>query len=782
MDETLILDKYSIWRKLPEALGNDETMSLLEEYKKYGDPKVKEKLINGNLRFVRFYVMKYKRWLCRCQSQIEPDVEDLMQQGVFVLIKTIDKFDMDYKFQFSTYLSRALDNNLSMLKRDKISRLAQNTVSLHDRVFTQSSKGDRELEIMDTLGDNFKLIEDIETKMTVDEFNKILSLLSKRQRDIFLMYYRDKMNVDFVCKKMHISRNSLYHILLPEVCDKIKRIYETGVTDVDLDARGLEIGNVQRDRLARYRKILKNYDRDFLENYLCLKLAPRKREIYKVGILRYYGQSMFELSKQVGTTVSNTFASLDNIEKFIDKNIDKLYKEYKNGEEVKPAKVSDKIVWKINANKKLVDEYGGELFLRKYFVPTLAEREKYIFDQLVLSYYGQSVTSVCKKVGITVSNALTVRERVLEKLRNADFDILVDMIDRTKQNIAAADKISMTHHDKVKKRVELVKKYGGCDFLKEYFLPTLPKGQQIVFKDYYLEPKYDRYDTMAKGTGLTMAFIIKSEKVILEKLATTNVEELRSIQDQVERELNYQKYLANEIDYRGSYKKRVAHRQKILMENGGIEFLRERFVPSLLNADKIIFEKYLVECVSSEKVYEALGFKHKDKSIDGLREDGSYVTMMYRNRILPKLKKFRESFEDFDSEVKQFYMQKGFKDLHGDEFEKVAFAIPEKEKKDEVKIKKTFSDKQIEAWGGKIVIAKKHLPMLRTVVDQLYALNAIVKDIDEKEVIKNIGMEDAPKTEYNNFKLNFVSKMNRLARLNAEDVKKFNDQKAEKDK
>ena len=44
MDETLILDKYSVWRKLPEALGNDETMSLLEEYKNFGDPKVKEKL------------------------------------------------------------------------------------------------------------------------------------------------------------------------------------------------------------------------------------------------------------------------------------------------------------------------------------------------------------------------------------------------------------------------------------------------------------------------------------------------------------------------------------------------------------------------------------------------------------------------------------------------------------------------------------------------------------------------------------------------------------------
>lgn len=47
--------------------------------------------------------------------------------------------------------------------------------------------------------------------------------------------------------------------------------------------------------------------------------------------------------------------------------------------------------------------------------------------------------------------------------------------------------------------------------------------------------------------------------------------------------------------------------------------------------------------MSTEKVYEALGFKHKDKSIDGLREDGTYVTTMYRNRILPKLKKFRQT-------------------------------------------------------------------------------------------------------------------------------------------
>ena len=199
------MDKFSVWRNLPERLSNQEIMRLMKEYKEYGSEEARQKLIESHLRFVRYYVSKYMRWLIRCQSSIEPDIEDLMQQGTMVLMRAIDKFDLSYNFQFSTYLSGALEKSLSNLKRSKNVKLAQNTRSLYD--FTNWKKSDSGIRLIDKLGDDNLAVDKMNEDIEVKDLKKILMLLPKKKRDIYLANFVEGNHKRKLRKDMALTRH-----------------------------------------------------------------------------------------------------------------------------------------------------------------------------------------------------------------------------------------------------------------------------------------------------------------------------------------------------------------------------------------------------------------------------------------------------------------------------------------------------------------------------------------------------------------------------------------------
>ena len=153
------MDQNSFWNNLPDALTSFENAELMKEYKQTGSDEIKRKLIEGNLKFIKYYISNKMQWLVNCQSCVSPSLEDLLQQGVFVLIKAIDKFDVNYGTQFLTYLSNSLRNDLAMLKRNKNAKLAQKTQSLETPF--QEKDGEEGGTLMDLLGDDNLAVEQI---------------------------------------------------------------------------------------------------------------------------------------------------------------------------------------------------------------------------------------------------------------------------------------------------------------------------------------------------------------------------------------------------------------------------------------------------------------------------------------------------------------------------------------------------------------------------------------------------------------------------------------------
>ena len=111
----IIINGYHEPRK---KLTTKETYALIDEYQKTKDEKIKEKLVNDNIKLV---ISMTKRFYNRSDG-----CEDLFQVGMIGLIKAIENFNTSYDLKFSTYAVPLIIGEMKRYLRDnhqiKISR------------------------------------------------------------------------------------------------------------------------------------------------------------------------------------------------------------------------------------------------------------------------------------------------------------------------------------------------------------------------------------------------------------------------------------------------------------------------------------------------------------------------------------------------------------------------------------------------------------------------------------------------------------------------------------
>lgn len=159
------------YERSSDVLSKKEFNQLLTKYRN-GDKYALEKLIIHNQKLVLSRVERLNYYRC--------DFDDLFQLGMIGLVKAIDNFDMTKEYEFSTYASKCIDNEILMYLRKNSKN--RTLISIDD-------SPEEGYSLKETLRDEYDLEEDcIDREMVLVIRNKV-SELSDRERLIVSLYY-----------------------------------------------------------------------------------------------------------------------------------------------------------------------------------------------------------------------------------------------------------------------------------------------------------------------------------------------------------------------------------------------------------------------------------------------------------------------------------------------------------------------------------------------------------------------------------------------------------------
>ena len=495
------------WENIPKNLPPDEIASMLEEYKKTGNQKIREEIALNMRRFICFFVSK----VYQGELSEKEDKEDVYQDLMEVTLKCVDKFTKtNFNFSFTTYVSKYYMAYFGNKRREK-SRQKRNAivVSLDDKV----SYKDKQIPLEEFVPADINFLENLHDELDVQWVNeKILPLLSKEEREIFTNYFFKKLPLDKL--SINYSREG-NRKMLEKVKEKVIGLYNDGITEMDEAMKKVNLTLPQKNLFACSHAMLKKYGREFLEEAFLPRLTKRQAEIFKDNILNFDGTA------KLNDSVSETITLFQDKLKMLEPE----FKRYVSLKEETPLKQKQRK----ERNGRLIEEYGGNLFLRKYFLPLLSEQEKKVFELAILNYSRGTSEDLAKKAEMNLATFNNTLNNSLNKLKNVDFEVLVDVVDNASKNKVALKSTSIANFDIVKERQELMKKFGGKEFLKEIFSPLLTDSQKKVFDALFLYPHVFTYAEVAEELNYAVPSIISTEKVIVEKLKNTNFKLLRKI-------------------------------------------------------------------------------------------------------------------------------------------------------------------------------------------------------------------------------------------------------------
>jgi len=216
-----------------------------------GNENAKSIIIKENSGLIWSVVRRFRERGC--------DAEDLFQIGAIGLLKCIDKFDMDYNVEFSTYAVPMIMGEIKRFLRDdgiiKISRplkeLNVRARYMQEELTKKNGKPPSMKELADCLGvDMEMLVEAMEAGREVESIHKTIY-----QNDGNGVLLADKLMADDNEEKM-VDIIALREIMskLPEAERKIiKMRYFSDRTQADI-AKTIGISQVQVSRIEKKAK------------------------------------------------------------------------------------------------------------------------------------------------------------------------------------------------------------------------------------------------------------------------------------------------------------------------------------------------------------------------------------------------------------------------------------------------------------------------------------------------------------------------------------------------
>lgn len=203
----------------PRPLTAEKEREYLEAYRRDGDDRARDQLIEHNLRLVAHIIKKY-------YSSVR-DQDDLISIGTIGLIKAVNTFDYTKGTRLATYASRCIENEILMYFR--ASRKTAQDVSMDDPIDTD--KDGHPLTLMDVIAEEDNTFENLDLKINAEKLYRYIGeTLDDREKEIIELRYGllgDGLTQREVASKLNISRSYVSRIE-KKALDKLKRRFDAG--------------------------------------------------------------------------------------------------------------------------------------------------------------------------------------------------------------------------------------------------------------------------------------------------------------------------------------------------------------------------------------------------------------------------------------------------------------------------------------------------------------------------------------------------------------------------
>lgn len=320
--------RLNIWGDdLPPALSPKQTKKLLCEYKESGDDSIRDQIIEGNLRFVVYYVNRYCKKYLNQISVVEPSLEDLYQIGALGLIRAVKTYDTNLPFAFNTYVGKSIYRTIQTYNR--LNKSIKTQYSLNA---TQNSDSDD--EVMKTLQDEVNTEENTTDCLDVDFIKKvILPRLNPKNAEIFYKYFFERKTLQQIADEGTLSRERIRQII-NTTKEQVLALYENP-NNANILINSNFYNTKSQKRYEKNQKYIQKYGKEFLVNYVFYKLNANQGKVLKNVILNYDGTAMRETAQKLNLSERTLYRLIYKIYDILDENGEQYYQEYLSGKSPK---------------------------------------------------------------------------------------------------------------------------------------------------------------------------------------------------------------------------------------------------------------------------------------------------------------------------------------------------------------------------------------------------------------------------------------------------------------
>lgn len=359
---------------IPKSLSKDELNKCLLELKN-GNQNIRDYIINSNIRLVIYIVNKNF-------INTTYDTDELISVGLLGLIKAVDTFDISKNFEFATYASRCISNEILMFMRK--GKKSEKTSSLEDVIgYDSDGKG---LKIADLVCDSKDFTADYENKEIYAQIRGLVENLEEPKREIIMLHFGFKDRIytqKEIANKLNLSQSYISRLVKKFVKEIKEKLIKNGVIDNFIESKDVAISkSTEKEKnMPRQLQSIYEYFKDYTKEQVDEALSNLTKEELELIHLRY-GENLSE-------PTANSNWTKENNNKFYGSLIPKM------------KRLLSKSTIKGTTLTNPIDKpsFGNKVGIKEFYIKLLSVMKDYKFSEMLKFLTPKEAIIICLKLG-----------------------------------------------------------------------------------------------------------------------------------------------------------------------------------------------------------------------------------------------------------------------------------------------------------------------------------------------------------------------------------------------